>query len=143
MSYQSFDLQKNDPYEFTKEFCHHSLWKFVYTLLGENVASSTIETIQLDQYTCNRQNVLPCFNIISSILFASYNSWQIPLHVLSADLVETYSDSSNESLKILNQFGVCCSKDSLIRYQSSVIDREIDSGIQISPENFTVCSIDN
>ena len=36
-------------------------------------------------------------------------------------------------MQIFNQFGICCSKDSLKRYQTSVIEKQQESGIQFQP----------
>ena len=67
----------------------------------------------------------------------------MPLPTLFADILDKYTSSSSECLKIFNQFGICCSKDSLQRYQTSVVEKDIESGVHLSPESFTICSIDN
>ena len=66
------------------------------------------------------------------------------LHILIADIKDKFTNSSSECLRILNRFGICCSKDSLKRFQTDIIEKKFFlAGIQLSPESFTICSIDN
>ena len=135
-----FDLQSFDPFKFIKEFCDVSLWNFIYALFGEKPIESE-NKICLENYKSTK--VLPCLGIISNILYASDHSCNMPLPTLFADILDKYTSSSSECLKIFNQFGICCSKDSLQRYQTSVVEKDIESGVHLSPESFTICSIDN
>ena len=82
----------------------------------------TQQHIHLKNYKENK--ILPCLNIICCILFASYHTCQMPLHILIADIIDKFTNKSSECLRILNRFGLCCSKDSLKRFQTDFIEEK-------------------
>ena len=63
--------------------------------------------------------------------------------MLCSDIIDKYTNSSTDCLTILNQFSVCYSKKTLKSYQNSVIQTQNEIGVQLSPESFTICSVDN
>ena len=140
LSLGNIDLQSFEPFEFIKELCDPLIWEFFMSIFGEKVSFAN-NKINLELYS--RSNVLPCFTIISSLMYALDRTCQLPLPTLFADLIDKYTNSSSDCIQIFNQFGICCSKDSLNRYQTSVIETQLESGTQISPNSFTICSIDN
>ena len=119
ISMNTIDLQTFDPYEFIKEVFDPYLWNFFISLMGEK-GTDTFEKVDLRD--CNSKKIMPCFHIISCLIFSADHTCQLPLHVLLADLLDKYTYSSSDCLQIFNQFGICCSKDSLKRYQTSVIE---------------------
>ena len=91
----------------------------MFGLLGEKLPLSQ-QHIDLNNYKENK--VLPCLNSICFILFASDHTCQMPLHILIPDSIDKFTNSSSECLRILNRFGLCCSKDSLKRFQTDIIE---------------------
>ena len=89
-------------------------------MLGEKVPLLK-QNIKFDLYNPNK--IFPCLNIICCILFASDHTCQMPLHILISDIVDKFTNSSSECLKSLNKLGICCSKDSLKRYQTDIVEK--------------------
>ena len=135
----SFDIETFDPYHFILNNCDPMLFNFIRSLQGESL-SDFGETLDLDKF---KSKGLSCLNIISCILFSSDLSCRLPLPMLISDVIDKYTNSSSDCLRILNQFGICYSKTSLKEYQNSVIKRKDEVGVQLSLESFSICSVDN
>ena len=135
----SLDIENFDPYHFIVDNCDPMLFNFIRFLQGESVFDFA-EALELDKI---KSKGLSCLNIISCILFSSDLSCRLPLPMLISDVVDKYTNSSSDCLRILNQFGICYSKTSLKEYQNSVIKRKNEVGVQLSLDSFTICSVDN
>ena len=135
----TFDIENFDPYHFILKNCDPMLFNFISSLQGETI-SNFVQNMELDKL---KSKGLSCLNIISCILFSSDLSCKLPLPMLISDVIDKYTNSSSDCLRILNQFGICYSKTSLKRYQNSVIERKNEVGVQVSLESFTICSVDN
>ena len=140
ISLSTLDIENFDPWKFIEENCDPLLFNFISSLQGETI-SSFIDKLDIGMLKKNK--ALACLNMISCLLFSSDLSCQVPLPMLISDIIDKYTNSSSECLRILNQFGMCYSKPTLNRYQNSVIERKSEIGAQISLESFTVCSVDN
>ena len=139
-NFDGFDLENFDPCTFIQESCDPVLFDFISILQGES-PNNFGEKVEFDKL--NRKKALSNLNIICCILFSSDISCRVPLHLLFTDIIDKFTNSSWECLRILNQFGICYSKSFLNNYQESVIQRKKDIGVQLSAESFTVCSVDN
>ena len=100
-------------------------------------------SVIMSKLACLKQSPgLPEYNKLS--LFSSDLSVSLPFkYAFFPDIIDKYTNSFSECLRILHQFGICYSKTSLNRYQNSVIEQKNEIGAQISLESFTVCSVDN
>ena len=85
----------------------------MFGLLGEKLPL-TQQHIDLNNYIENKILLICC------ILFASDHTCQMPLHILIADIIDKFTSSTSECLRILNRFGLCCTKDSLKRFQTDI-----------------------
>ena len=133
------DLENFDPYTFILKKCDPLLFNFIRSLEGEAI-NDFVQELTFE----NLKNTgLSCLNIISCIIFSSDLLCHSPFQMLISDVVDKYTNSSTDCLRILNQFGMCYSKPSLKRYQNSIIDRKGEIGVQISLDAFTICSVDN
>ena len=132
------DIQTFEPKTFIMSICHPYLWNFLAIIFGQT--SVNFEVIDIDLVNTHYLQML---NIISCIMFAIDSKCQSPLHLIISDVIDHYSKSSTDCLKILNNLGICVSKDTLKRLQIKVSSKKIDGGIQLSPDNFTIVSIDN
>ena len=140
LSSNPIDIENFDPWKFIEESCDPLLFNFISSLQGETMPS-IIDKLDIGMLKKNK--ALACLNILNCLLFSSDLSCSLPLPMLISDIIDKYTNSSSECLRILNQFGICYSKPSLNRYQNSVIERKNEIGAQISLESFTVCSVDN
>ena len=135
----SIDLENFDPFTFILQNCDPLLFNFISSLEGEAIT----DFVQDLKFENLKNTGLSCLNIISCILFSSDLACHSPFQMLISDVVDKYTNSSTDCLRILNQFGMCYSKPSLKRYQNSVIDRKREIGVQMSLDSFTICSVDN
>ncbi|XP_071951903.1 uncharacterized protein [Antedon mediterranea] len=110
--------------------------------------------------TLSHSKQLKRLNLICCLLFLQNDQAYLPFHMLITDIVPTYNNSksqqvvlvlckdlafthsSGKCVSILSQFGICVSKDTLLRYQKHVAEQEMVNK-QFLTNSFTVVSIDN
>ena len=82
--------------------------------------------------------------MLSIMLYFSNNSCCFPLHLALADVIDSYSGST-ELLTIMNRLGAAISKDSLERFQvhQASVTNEMLPRDYIRPGSFYTASIDN
>ena len=83
------------------------------------------------------------FFLLSALLFCINDDYTIPLHTYTTDLIEGQGGSA-ALVKLLNQFGVCASSDTLARYiQGKVSNPWARIAHSLEMDSFTAVSADN
>ena len=84
------------------------------------------------------------FMICSTVYIYSKGECNQPVHMYISDLIDKSTDSSDDTLKILNHFGLCVSPTTFTNFQKEKAAQHIDHlQKEIKPHMFSVATFDN
>ena len=144
-----FNLQTINFYEFVQKVVPEDLWNFIFSITqtkkSKPMPSSWTGHFFDDDFEKENHSLSRFYrrlSIISNILYTIDDRCKHPLHILMADILEKYTDSSSDCLHIFNMFGICASKSSLLRFQTETVAkmRNLEN---LLPDSFTIISADN
>ena len=148
-------LDEIDFRKYIEEHVDPYLWNFVFMLTSSDREDNKIhKTSGFDwqvpftgslghtsQYEIKR--LMRRLYILSVVLFSYNRESKFPLHMLVADVVDKFSNSSDECLRLLNELGVCVSERTLARFQVNVAEESLKKGPLQDEDTLTCASIDN
>ena len=141
--YNEISLESFNVISFINTYLDPYVWNFFYSFFSSTPITDNTKCYLPQPDTSNKTLMFRCLNVISILLFAMDSRCQIPIPTLVAEVVDKYTSSSSECLKILNNFGICISKDTLQRYQNLIALRNKSEGLKLPPDTFVTVSIDN
>ena len=153
----------NNPYEIKSveienllSFIDVQLWNTFFIMTANSVEKREVrDQIGIDSYLKlpmavddekgkhNRKRFMRRIICILHLQFVLNDEYNLPLHIIHADVVKRYSNSSR-LLKVLNNAGFCSSNDTLERFLEKIAIYKQKNCIKNLNENsFTIVSIDN
>ena len=144
-----FDLQSLNFKDFVKKVVPEDLWNFIFTVTqtkkSKKLPASWTGHFFDDNFESESHSLTKFYrrlSIICNILYTVDDRCRHPLHILMADILEKYTDSSDDCLHIFNTFGICASKSSLQRFQTETVTK-MKNLENLLPDSFTIVSADN
>jgi hypothetical protein len=132
--------------------CTPAVWNFFFSLTQSKWSKTKASNINWQNHSIENDNkndsylkskVMRRLFLICCCMFNINDKCQQPLHVVIADTLDKYTNSSSDCLQIMNSFGICVSKDTLLRFQVQKAEETLLNGPNISKHAFAIASADN